>query len=93
MCHSYSLLQYKMDDGAVLGERIRRVGSAVRAGDQQQSAADFDQVERGQQILADMRAGRAKAPKRRPPTSAINSQSSVELEVRGQNGGSGSEGK
>lgn len=32
---------------------------------------DFDRVERGS-ILQDMRAGRVKAPKRRPPSAAIN---------------------
>ncbi|KAM7363499.1 CIN85 and CD2AP related isoform 2-T11 [Cochliomyia hominivorax] len=32
---------------------------------------DFDRVERGS-ILTDMRAGRVKAPKRRPPSAAIN---------------------
>lgn len=45
----------------MIGERIRRDNSA-----------DFDQVERGQSILQDMRAGRAKAPKRRPPTNAVS---------------------
>lgn len=45
----------------MISERIRRDNSA-----------DFDQVERGQSILQDMRAGRAKAPKRRPPTNAVS---------------------
>lgn len=43
----------------VIGEKIKR------------DDAEFDQVERSS-ILQDMRAGRAKAPKRRPPSSSVS---------------------
>lgn len=47
------------NEKGIVGERIKR-----------ESSEDFDQVERAGSILPDMRAGRVKAPKRRPPTSS-----------------------
>lgn len=46
------------NEKSVVGERIRKEDN------------DFDHVERGGSVLQDVRQGRAKAPKRRPPTSA-----------------------
>lgn len=48
------------NERGIVGERIRR-----------ESSEDFDQVERAGSILPDMRAGRVKAPKRRPPTNSM----------------------
>lgn len=42
----------------IIGERIKKEDN------------EFDQVERGSSVLQDVRQNRAKAPKRRPPTSA-----------------------
>lgn len=49
---------------------------------------EFDQIERGS-ILQDMRAGRAKAPKRRPPTTSSNSFGESASDTTYQNGGNG----
>lgn len=46
------------NEKGIVGERIRKEDN------------DFDHVERGGSVLQDVRQGRAKAPKRRPPTSA-----------------------
>lgn len=46
------------NEKGVIGERIRKDDN------------DFDHVERGSSVLQDVRQNRAKAPKRRPPTSA-----------------------
>lgn len=46
------------NEKGVIGERIRKDDN------------DFDHVERGGSVLQDVRQNRAKAPKRRPPTSA-----------------------
>lgn len=48
-----------ISDKGVVGEKLKKEDS------------EFDQVERGS-MLQDMRASRAKAPKKRPPSSAIN---------------------
>lgn len=47
-----------VNEKGVIGERIKKDDS------------DFDHVERGSSVLQDVRQNRAKAPKRRPPTSA-----------------------
>ncbi|XP_044314380.1 serine-rich adhesin for platelets isoform X2 [Drosophila rhopaloa] len=57
---------------------------------------DFDRVERAS-ILTDMRQGRVKAPKRRPPSAAINvlgesNNNSVYVNGSGMGGGSGGAG-
>lgn len=63
-------------DKGVVGERLKR------------DNVEFDQVERGS-ILQDMRAGRAKAPKRRPPTTSSNSFGESSNDTTYQNGGNG----
>lgn len=50
---------------------VRRLINLNNNSNSIEEAADFDRVERSS-ILTDMRAGRVKAPKRRPPTAAIN---------------------
>lgn len=63
-------------DKGIVGERLKR------------DNIEFDQIERGS-ILQDMRAGRAKAPKRRPPTSSSNSFGESPNDTSYQNGGNG----
>lgn len=63
-------------DKGIVGERLKR------------DNIEFDQIERGS-ILQDMRAGRAKAPKRRPPTSSSNSFGESANDTSYQNGGNG----
>lgn len=63
-------------DKGIIGERLKREN------------IEFDQIERGS-ILQDMRAGRAKAPKRRPPTSSSNSFGESANDTSYQNGGNG----
>ncbi|XP_046806182.1 serine-rich adhesin for platelets isoform X1 [Lucilia cuprina] len=55
---------YASDSGS--GGVVMRRAATIAVED-----TDFDRVERGS-ILPDMRAGRVKAPKRRPPSAAIN---------------------
>ncbi|KAJ6638723.1 CD2-associated protein [Pseudolycoriella hygida] len=64
------------NDKGIVGERLKR------------ETTEFDQVERGS-ILQDMRAGRAKAPKRRPPTTSSNSFGESANDTSYQNGGNG----
>lgn len=63
-------------DKGIVGERLKREN------------IEFDQIERGS-ILQDMRAGRAKAPKRRPPTTSSNSFGESANDTSYQNGGNG----
>lgn len=74
---SKSSMGHVADNGekGIVGERLKR------------DTVEFDQVERGS-ILQDMRAGRAKAPKRRPPTSSSNSFGESN-DTSYQNGGNG----
>ncbi|TMW49184.1 hypothetical protein DOY81_005726, partial [Sarcophaga bullata] len=57
---------YATDSGSAGGGVIMRRAATIAVED-----TDFDRVERSS-ILPDMRAGRVKAPKRRPPSAAIN---------------------
>ncbi|XP_034113258.2 serine-rich adhesin for platelets isoform X3 [Drosophila albomicans] len=56
----------QLPDAGVAGNVVMRRAATIAVED-----TDFDRVERGS-ILQDMRAGRVKAPKRRPPSAAIN---------------------
>ncbi|KAM8706289.1 hypothetical protein ACLKA7_010550 [Drosophila subpalustris] len=56
----------QLPESGVAGNVVMRRAATIAVED-----TDFDRVERGS-ILQDMRAGRVKAPKRRPPSAAIN---------------------
>ncbi|XP_030573475.1 uncharacterized protein LOC115771763 [Drosophila novamexicana] len=56
----------QLPESGAAGNVVMRRAATIAVED-----ADFDRVERGS-ILQDMRAGRVKAPKRRPPSAAIN---------------------
>ncbi|XP_060645481.1 serine-rich adhesin for platelets isoform X2 [Drosophila nasuta] len=60
------LIGGQLPDAGVAGNVVMRRAATIAVED-----TDFDRVERGS-ILQDMRAGRVKAPKRRPPSAAIN---------------------
>ncbi|KRF83369.1 pneumococcal serine-rich repeat protein isoform X2 [Drosophila virilis] len=56
----------QLPESGAAGNVVMRRAATIAVED-----TDFDRVERGS-ILQDMRAGRVKAPKRRPPSAAIN---------------------
>ncbi|KAH8384218.1 hypothetical protein KR200_003173, partial [Drosophila serrata] len=56
----------QLPDAGAAGNLVMRRAATIAVED-----TDFDRVERGS-ILTDMRQGRVKAPKRRPPSAAIN---------------------
>ncbi|XP_020811391.1 serine-rich adhesin for platelets isoform X2 [Drosophila serrata] len=56
----------QLPDAGAAGNLVMRRAATIAVED-----TDFDRVERGS-ILSDMRQGRVKAPKRRPPSAAIN---------------------
>lgn len=60
------LLSAQLPESGATGSVVMRRAATIAVED-----TDFDRVERGS-ILQDMRAGRVKAPKRRPPSAAIN---------------------
>ncbi|KRG02234.1 uncharacterized protein Dmoj_GI22122 [Drosophila mojavensis] len=60
------LLGGQLPEAGAAGSVVMRRAATIAVED-----TDFDRVERGS-ILQDMRAGRVKAPKRRPPSAAIN---------------------
>lgn len=60
------LLGGHLPEAGAAGSVVMRRAATIAVED-----TDFDRVERGS-ILQDMRAGRVKAPKRRPPSAAIN---------------------
>ncbi|XP_065371981.1 serine-rich adhesin for platelets isoform X2 [Calliphora vicina] len=76
---------YASDSGSGTGGVVMRRAATIAVED-----TDFDRVERGS-ILPDMRAGRVKAPKRRPPSAAINAigeSNNNSLYVNGNGNGS-----
>ncbi|KAH8232208.1 hypothetical protein KR032_002034, partial [Drosophila birchii] len=78
----------QLPDAGAAGNLVMRRAATIAVED-----TDFDRVERSS-ILSDMRQGRVKAPKRRPPSAAINvlgesNNNSVYVNGSGMGGGSG----
>lgn len=79
----------QLPDAGAPGNLVMRRAATIAVED-----TDFDRVERAS-ILTDMRQGRVKAPKRRPPSAAINvlgesNNNSVYVNGSGTAGGAGS---
>ncbi|KAH8293585.1 hypothetical protein KR054_001821, partial [Drosophila jambulina] len=78
----------QLPDAGAAGNLVMRRAATIAVED-----TDFDRVERSS-ILTDMRQGRVKAPKRRPPSAAINvlgesNNNSVYVNGSGMSGGGG----
>ncbi|KAH8306324.1 hypothetical protein KR018_007571, partial [Drosophila ironensis] len=78
----------QLPDSGAAGNLVMRRAATIAVED-----TDFDRVERAS-ILTDMRQGRVKAPKRRPPSAAINvlgesNNNSVYVNGSGTGGGTG----